>query len=468
MKSFPYWLESRREPLEPALGAIEADAVVVGGGLAGLTAAQFLATRGVSVVVVEQGRCGEGATGRSSGFITPDSELQATQLLRRFGPERARFLWTSAADACEQIRKTLIDEAIECDFRAAGSLYVGIGRSGRSSVESEHESRERLGLRSALYDAGTLPEIFAAEGFEGGVHYDGTFSLTPYRYAVGLRDRLRARGVRVFENSRVLSVEASTVRCERSIIRARMVFVCADQWLSSIGGIRSAAYHAQTFLAATDPLPAATLRELFPIGDLLVWDSDLIYHYCRPTADRRLLLGGGLLRRTYTQPADPSVMLPSFRDYLQQHLPRLGDLPLPYVWHGLIGVTRDLLPVAGRDRRSGIFYAGCAAGLPWSVLAARCAVENAIDGKSALDPYFDPERVFTDLDILQPLLGKPLTFALSHAYAKGALHGTAPQVRRRTKSVVVAMLLFAGASLAFASRRTSGRKRRRRLLRFWR
>jgi len=70
----------------PLMHDIACDVVVVGGGMAGLTAAQAFCAKGLSVVLIEKNYCGAGASGKSSGFITPDSELSLFELARIFGP----------------------------------------------------------------------------------------------------------------------------------------------------------------------------------------------------------------------------------------------------------------------------------------------------------------------------------------------------------------------------------------------
>lgn len=75
-------------------GEISADFAIVGGGVAGLSVAQALLelAPGARVALLERVFCGSGASGLSSGFVTPDSELQVAQLVRRFGTSVARQL----------------------------------------------------------------------------------------------------------------------------------------------------------------------------------------------------------------------------------------------------------------------------------------------------------------------------------------------------------------------------------------
>ncbi len=71
---------------------VSADVVIIGGGMAGLTAAQAFAKKGCSVIVLEKSFCGAGASGKSSGFITPDSEFSLGSFVERYGPVRSTTL----------------------------------------------------------------------------------------------------------------------------------------------------------------------------------------------------------------------------------------------------------------------------------------------------------------------------------------------------------------------------------------
>jgi glycine/D-amino acid oxidase-like deaminating enzyme len=65
-------IEVGRKPHREPGRELSADTVVVGGGIAGLTVARFLAERGERVLVAERGGIGAGASGRNGGFLFRD------------------------------------------------------------------------------------------------------------------------------------------------------------------------------------------------------------------------------------------------------------------------------------------------------------------------------------------------------------------------------------------------------------
>ena len=66
----PFWLDrpDAPAPRPPLDGAVEADLVVVGGGLTGLWTALLAAEEGKRVVLLEGERIAFGASGRNGGF----------------------------------------------------------------------------------------------------------------------------------------------------------------------------------------------------------------------------------------------------------------------------------------------------------------------------------------------------------------------------------------------------------------
>ena len=104
MDSSVYWHGPEKPHVEPLRTSVSTEVVVVGGGIAGLTCAQVLAERGLDVTLVERAFCGAGASGKSSGFITPDSELELSDLIGNYGQSRGvhRFRLRLLGESCSK------------------------------------------------------------------------------------------------------------------------------------------------------------------------------------------------------------------------------------------------------------------------------------------------------------------------------------------------------------------------------
>ncbi|HEX6944002.1 MAG TPA: FAD-binding oxidoreductase [Gemmatimonadaceae bacterium] len=418
-----YWYHQRARPrrdLPPLAGDTKVDIVVVGGGVAGLTCAQALSEQGHRVLLLEQAFCGSGASGRSSGFITPDSEMELSDLVRSRGVERARRLWEFVVSGVDDIRLNIERHGIDCDFQVQDSLFLANSPKGAAKTIREHDARTRVGYESTLYDANTIRSVLTSKECCGGVRYSGTFGINAYLYCQALRDILRESGVTIHEQSRVTEVDDGRVKANGFTVRADHVVLCVDHCLPELGELPTEVYHLQTFLAASAPLSDAQISSIFPESRLMVWDSDLIYQYFRVTGDNRLLLGGSSAQYTYAhkQHEEAPRIVRRMRAFARKKFPQT-PVEIEYFWPGLIGVSKDLLPLAAQDAsRPAISFVSGATGLAWAAALGRYMAEKIVSSRSDFDAEFDPGRSFVVGPSIQRLIGKPGAFALSHGVVK--------------------------------------------------
>ena len=88
-------------------GTVQVDVAIIGGGFTGLQAAYNLARLGVSVVLIEGSRFGDGASGRNGGQLGTGQRAWPGELEAELGFERSKALF----DMAENAKRYLLDFA---------------------------------------------------------------------------------------------------------------------------------------------------------------------------------------------------------------------------------------------------------------------------------------------------------------------------------------------------------------------
>ncbi len=263
--------------------------------------------------------------------------------------------------------------------------------------------------------------MLGARGYFGGVRYPDTFGMNSYLYCQALRDILVSQGVAMYEHTTVTSLGKGSLIANGKRVTAKHIVVAADHFALQLGLLDYQLYHIQTFLGITKPLSDEAIKTIFLQDRMMVWDTDLVYEYYRLTGDNRMLIGGADLRYTYEmneRPKAPKTIAKKMLRYMEQRFPGI-EFPLESIWPGMLGVTKDLLPLMGQDKDdASVTYIAAASGLPWAAALGRYVADKVRDGRSDFDSVFTPYRKFIAPRLIEKIAHKQITYALAHGYAK--------------------------------------------------
>lgn len=122
----------QRPAASPALTTdTECDVAIVGGGLAGLSAAIELADRGYEVVLLEARQVGWGASGRNGGQALAGLACEQDTIEAQLGLDEARRVWAMTIEALTLIQQRCARFHIDCDW-CPGYLSLAVNdRKGR-------------------------------------------------------------------------------------------------------------------------------------------------------------------------------------------------------------------------------------------------------------------------------------------------------------------------------------------------
>jgi gamma-glutamylputrescine oxidase len=344
-----YAASAHPAPLLPKLvGDITADLAIVGGGATGLSAALHAAEAGMSVVLLEGGRVGWGASGRNGGQIIPGLRKGAADLVAAFGPERARALFDLAQEARTRVLHLAETHAIACDLRLTGHLYGAIKASDLRDFEAESKALETvMGYRDTQLMTAQEAGAAVATPFHGALFDRRGGHFHTLNYTLGLATAAQHAGVRIFENSQALALDRGSgsvsIRTAGGRVVAKQAILAGDALLSGLSArVNNRIMPVANYIVTTVPLPDPAA--IIP-SDAAVSDSRFVVNYFRLTPDGRLMFGGGE-RYTRNPPADIKGFV---RPFLERTFPQLTAIALDHGWGGLVSVTRSRLPDIGRD-----------------------------------------------------------------------------------------------------------------------
>ena len=100
----------------PLTANINCNVLIVGGGLSGIVAAVAFLKKRLKVVKIEKNIIGGSSIGKSAGFLTPGSELELHQLVRRYGIEAAREIWNAPCRGIDRIVGAIKNRISSADF----------------------------------------------------------------------------------------------------------------------------------------------------------------------------------------------------------------------------------------------------------------------------------------------------------------------------------------------------------------
>jgi len=398
--------------------------LIVGGGAAGLAAASRFIGTGRKVVLLEKNICGGSSTGKSAGFLTPDSELELSQLVRRFGEQGAKELWGVPVRGIGLMLSIIQENGIDCDLQKQDSLFLGKGGNGLKAVQEEARSRGNLGYESQVYIGEQVGSVIGSQGYSAAIRYKDTYGIDALRYAQGMKAVLLQNGIDVFESSEVTGFSGHMAKTHMGSVTADQVIFCADKLSPQLSEHSWNVYHEQTFLTITEPLSDEDVRSLFPGEPFQCWDSDLIYTYYRLTGSRRLLLGGGSLFTTYAKnDTTTSRVIDGVIGGFRKMFPTLGSLKFIQYWMGRIDMTRDLLPTVLKEPNAPwVHYVLGCVGLPWATFCGDFAARQVLAQKETGDEryygYFSMKRKFLIPLWLEKIIGKRIAFPINNAWAK--------------------------------------------------
>ncbi len=337
-----------REAPHPALqGDASCDVAIVGGGLAGLSAAIELADRGLSVRLLEAREVGFGASGRNGGQAIHGLACDQAEIERQLGLDEARRIFGMTIEALDLIRQRLARFQIDADWCDG---YLGVATSAGKARDllagADHLEQAYAYPMQRIVQA-DLPRWINSPRYCAAVHDPRSGHLHPLKYTLGLARAAAGLGVVLHEGTAVTGLTPGArpvLHTAQGRISASQVLLAGNVYLQGIAPpLEARIMPVGTYIVASAPLGEELARQLIPCG-AAVCDNNFVLDYFRRSADHRLLYGGRVSYSTAT----PMNLAASMQQRMATTFPALAGQPVTHAWGGFVDISMNRAPDFGR------------------------------------------------------------------------------------------------------------------------
>jgi glycine/D-amino acid oxidase-like deaminating enzyme len=354
----PFWIDEHPRPRNITSELpTEADVVIIGSGLTGLTAALRLARGGKSVVVVDSGEIASGASSINGGMVSPDIKAGIQVVFAEHGPELGREMWQATVRSVDIVSDLAATEAIDAQIVRGGIAALGSNEATRVRFErSVAWYRENVGVEWEVLGTDRIGEVVGGEHFTSALFEPEGIGIQPARFVFGIAERAALAGAILVEHCEASSFETGgsgfRVQTSKGYVKAGDVVLATNGYTTDqpSPALARKVVPVGSYIIVTEPI-GDRAAAMFPRGSMTYTKKRLL-NYMRRTPDDRILIGG---RRNLHPGLDLGESGADLRRQLLGFFPGLADVPISHVWGGKLGVPFDLIPHMGQV--DGAWYA---------------------------------------------------------------------------------------------------------------
>jgi glycine/D-amino acid oxidase-like deaminating enzyme/nitrite reductase/ring-hydroxylating ferredoxin subunit len=347
----PYWVATSYVLSYQKLAVNkEADVVIVGGGIAGVSIAYCLCREGKKVILVEDGYVASGETGRTTAHLVTALDDRYYELERIFGEENTKLIANSHASAIDFIERTVASEKIACDFERVTGFLFRHPTDDPDNLSKEYEACKRAGL-----DVEQSTIVLGNKTVEKVIKFNGQAQFHPVKYLKALCEAIQRMGGDIYTGTHAKEIDQHGIVTDDGFkIKAEHVVVATNTPVNN-----KYLLHLKQFAYRTYVIGMKAKKGTHPVA--LWWDTGDMsankkippYHYVRTqkfNATHDLLIVGGEdhavgLADAEKKPEEERYS--SLEKWARRHFEGVEDVV--YKWSGQVMEPSDSLAYIGHN-----------------------------------------------------------------------------------------------------------------------
>jgi glycine/D-amino acid oxidase-like deaminating enzyme len=344
---------------------MQAEVLIIGGGLAGCAAAYYLAREGVEVTLIERYDLNTQASGCNAGSIHAQIPHEPFTSL---GEDWARNFAPTIPLMLESIRIwSGLEAELGCDLEVSigGGILVAETEAQMRDIERKARIEGAHGLAIEMLSRDDLRRAAPciSERMVGGAHCPTEGKANPLKVTPAFARAALRHGARILSGTALTALapddDGYLAQTSRGPIRARRVVNCAGAEagrISAMLGLTLPIEGHPIQVNVTEPVEPFIAHLIYFAGEKLT---------LKQARNGSLLIGGGWPARRSAVGDRLAVNLDSLRANLriaQTVVPRLGSVRLLRTWPAIVNGTADWKPILGEVPRLPGFFMNM---FPW-------------------------------------------------------------------------------------------------------
>ncbi|KAL3478052.1 DAO-domain-containing protein [Aspergillus californicus] len=381
----------------------ETDVCIIGSGIAGISTAYELITRGKKVTLLEARHVLSGETGRTSGHLSNALDDEYSHIKAKHGNEGARNAAESHTWAIDRVANIARKLEIDCEFRYLQAYKVSQYPRGHPShvsdienMKSEADLARDLGIDAMWQEGCAVPGWDGAIDQRDAAVFGAQATLHPTKYLFGVLKWLREHpNFKCYANSRAMGIEEKKsppgiveVSTESGwTVSAKDVVQATCIPLQKLSVIAEMEYFRTYCIAVRVPKGM--------IEDCLIYDTADAYKYIRFTAcDEKhdYLVIGGCDHKVGQE--DTTGRFTELENWVRERFTHAG--PVEYRWSGQIMEPVDYMAFIGKNQgmdHTYVITGDSGNGLTHGVLAGRLIADEIEGRENSWASLYNPSRM---------------------------------------------------------------------------
>ncbi len=358
------------------------DVAIAGAGIVGTACAAECAAAGLTVVVVEAGTIGGGATAAGMGHIVVMDDSPAQIALTHY----SRTLWMELASEFPS----------DVEYARCGTIWVAADEEEMAEVQRKKQLYAHIDIRAETLDPESLAEAEPnlRKGLAGGLLVPDDAVVYAPCAAHFLLERARSRGAIVRTGEPAASIGGDGIKLrDGTFISAGNTVNATGAWapgLTSGIEVRKRKGH----LVITDRYPGFVRHQLVELGYLKSAHSttaDSVAFNVQPRRTGQVLIGSSRQFGAENSEVEAPI-LGRMLQRAQEYMPGLAGLLSVRCWTGFRASTPDNLPLIGpcpHDERLFLATGHEGLGITTSLATGRLIADQLLRRRSAIpiEPY---------------------------------------------------------------------------------